>query len=40
MTDTAFSTVTELLDGFASGALSPVAVMDRYLEQIATLDDK
>ncbi|MBI09108.1 MAG: amidase [Rhodospirillaceae bacterium] len=40
MTDTAFSTVTDLIDGFASGALSPVAVMDRYLEQIATYDDK
>ena len=29
MTDTAFLTVTELCQGFASGALSPVAVMER-----------
>ena len=34
MTDTAFSTVTDLIDGFASGALSPVAVMDRYLNKL------
>ena len=40
MTDTAFSTVTDLRDGFAAGTLSPAAVMDRYLEQIAAHDEK
>ena len=40
MTDTAFSTVTDLRDGFASGTLSPIAVMDRYLEQVAAHDEK
>ena len=40
MTDTAFSTVTDLRDGFASGTLSPIAVMDRYLEQVVAHDEK
>jgi aspartyl-tRNA(Asn)/glutamyl-tRNA(Gln) amidotransferase subunit A len=40
MTDTAFLTMTELSAGFASGALSPVAVMDRYLDRIAQYDEK
>lgn len=40
MTDTAFLSVTELSEGFASGTLSPVAVMERYLDRIAQHDEK
>lgn len=40
MTDTAFHSVTALSEGFASGALSPVAVTERYLERIAAHDEK
>ena len=40
MDDTAFCTVTDLRDGFASGTLSPIAIMERYLEQIAAHDEK
>lgn len=40
MTDTAFLSVTDLSAGIAAGDLSPVAVMERYLERIAAHDEK
>ncbi len=40
MTDTAFMTVKALSDAIASGDLSPIDVMDRYLSRIEAHDEK